>query len=179
MIAIFCGANCQPINFEKGELHNAGGRYFKIEELDRKTIHDGKRIQLVGYFSDRWSQRGQEVTLILEDERNNYDSMIFGIKLNEGQRKNEIFLGKTGASEAVGSNQVRGSQMQRDEFIVENMRVYDNDGNPHSINQKFAVSGTVEYHRNSSGSYSTYQDTVRIATYSWLFKDIRIDVAEN
>ncbi len=69
----------------------------------------------------------------LDEERNKYDLHIYIIKLNEGSRSNQISLGKTGKSQIVGANQVRGSDLRREEFIAENMHIYDNDGNPHGI----------------------------------------------
>ena len=149
---------------------------FITQELNRKSDFEGKRIQLIGYFDNHWTQRGREVSLILQQERGNYDSMIYAIKLNEGQRNNEISLGKTGESETVGSNQVRGSRMRREEFVAENMRIYDNEGQPHEITNKFGVSATIEYMKDFWGKPKAFTDGFGNPHYAFELKDVRIDV---
>lgn len=176
LITVVFAASCQPVNLEKGEPLRENSRSFIDRELYQKSDYDGKRIQLIGYFDARWSQRGREVSLVLLQERGNFDSMILIIKLNEGFGKNEISLGKTGKSETVGVNQVRGSQMKREEFIVEDVRIYDNEGQPHEISARFGVSGTVEYMKDFWGKPKAFQDGFGNPHYPWELKDIRIDV---
>ena len=66
-------SGCKEVELEKGELIGAGNLEFKVNELDRKTIYDGKRIQLIGYISPMWRQQGGDVILFLSEIPNSED----------------------------------------------------------------------------------------------------------
>lgn len=177
LICFFIGG-CRQVEFEKGEFVGKGDLEFKINELDRKTIFDGRRIQLVGYISPMWRQQGSEIALFLSDIPNSEDSkkQLTFIKVLEGAFPNRVVLGKTGKTEKVGSNMVKGSQMERVEFDSANMLKYDNAGLPHKISEKIAVSGTIKYARKvSTNEIPQYESSPGILSYPWSFNDIRID----
>jgi len=76
LVAVVFAVACQPVNLDKGEPLKESSYSFITQELNRKSDFEGKRIQLIGYFDNHWTQRGKEVSLILQQERGNYDSMI-------------------------------------------------------------------------------------------------------
>ena len=172
---------CQQVEFEKGELVGTGDLEFKIKELDRKTIYDGRRIQLVGYISPMWRQQGNEVILFLSDVPNSedYKKHLKPIKVLKGKFPNRVDLGETGNVEKVGGNVVKGSKMERVEFDPENMLIYDNAGQSHKISEKIAVSGIVKYQTKiDSNEIYQYEDSSGVTSYGWQFTDIRIDPVE-
>ena len=175
-------SGCKEVDFEKGELVGAGNLEFKINELDRKTIYDGKRIQLVGYISPMWRQQGSDVSLFLSEMPNSEDhkKQIIYFKVREGAFPNRVRLGETGKTEKISTNMVNDDHpMERVEFDPEKMLIYDNNGIPHKIDEKIAVSGTVKYSRNvNTNEIIAYESSPGVMSYGWSFIDIRIDPIE-
>lgn len=173
---------CQEVEREKGELIGKGDLEFKVNELDRKTIYDGRRIQLIGYISPKWRQQGNEIALFLSEtpDGEDYKKQLAIIKVFEGAFPNRVVLGKTGNVEKVNSRVVKGSDLERVEFDPEKMLIYDNAGTAHKISEKIAVSGTVKYGKKvETGEFAQYESSPGILNYTWSFTDIRIDPATN
>ena len=138
LICFFVGG-CKEVKFEKGELIGAGNLEFKVNELDRKTIYDGKRVQLVGYISPMWRQQGSDVILFLSEIPNSEDhkKQIINFRVREGAFPNRVQLGETGKTEKIVSNMVKDDNpIERVEFDPEKMVIYDDNKIPHKISEK-------------------------------------------
>jgi|GEM_PF-2360433 len=122
-----------------------------FKEMKKQTESDGKRIALVGTFSvsnsDITIKLGQPTSLMFSDENNN---LIDFFKVWNGSGKNEFSLPTT--------------------FTPKDLKVYDNEGNEHSCNEKIKISFTLKRIKEAEP-----EKDPNTGEYAWEWEQLRID----
>lgn len=168
LLAASCGGSGE------GELLQSTSAAYVKNAIQYSTDYDGKRIAVEGYvtFSTADLEKGfAEVEL--SDKPIKGGETLLNFQIKEGKGKNNIDFGETSNSRS------QGYKTTVSDVNLDNVRIYDSEGNAHPLTQKIRLSGNIKYIKGMDGKYTSMDAFEKGKTqYNFEFRNVRVDVVQ-